>query len=439
MKSAFIEKNYLVIFFSLVPIFLLTFSSWSSIILIFGSVFCVAYFIFSKTFLNANDVSFGNRKFLHACLAMLAAPIVAVLASACLRSDFQDYEFDSPSRFLLALLFFLFSIKTRADITRYLQYTIPAALIITFLHQIFFQQPKLWGVDRMSTYFADPLVFGYVSLTFGLISFASINLTSKDPIPLILTKISGFGIGIYLSIMSGSRTGWLAVPIVLGILWFDKFKTSKRKINTKNTFILISIVTVFLLSAFTLSSTSKDRLNLAFKEFIEYPWHGIAPDTSVGQRITFIRIASDLIVEYPVSGVGDTARQSFDMPENIKKYASPQSVHMALHSGFHNQIVTNAIRYGIFGGLAAIMLFIVPLLIFIHQYKKGTSMNRYNSLIGMVFTACFFVSSLSTEVFDLKYMASFYAVMISLLCASAISPTIASNFELSDGLVSTNT
>lgn len=439
MKSAFIEKNYLVIFFSLVPIFLLTYSSWSSIILIFGSVFCVVYFIFSRNFLNANDVSFGNRKFVLACLIMLTAPIVAVLASACLRSDFHDYEFDSPSRFLLASLFFLFSIKTRADIARYFQYTIPAALIITFLHQIFFQQPKLWGVDRMSTYFADPLVFGYVSLTFGLISFASINLTSKDPLPLILTKISGFGIGIYLSIMSGSRTGWLAVPIVLGILWFDKFKTSKHKINTKNTFLLISIVTVFLLSVFALSPTSKDRLNIAFKEFIEYSWHGIAPDTSVGQRITFIRIASDLLVEYPVSGVGDTARQSFDMPENIKKYASPQSVHMALYSGFHNQIITNTIRYGALGGIAAAMLFIVPFLIFMHQYKKGNNRNRHNSLIGIIFTVCFFVSSLSTEVFDLKYMASFYAVMISLLCASAISPTIPSNLELSDGLAKINT
>lgn len=439
MKSAFLEKNYLIIFFSLIPIFLLTYSSWSSIILIFGCAFCIAYFIFTKNFLNVTDISSGNRKFLIAGLIMLAAPTVAVFASSYLRSEFNDYEFDSPSRFLLASVFLLFAIKTRADISKYLQYTIPIALIITFLHQIIFQQPKLWGVDRMSTYFADPLVFGYISLTFGLISFASINLISKDSLPLILTKISGFGIGIYLSIMSGSRTGWFAIPIIVVILWLDRFRASIHKINVRQTFILISLATVFLASTFTLSSTSKERLNLAFQEFSEYSLSGIAPDTSTGLRITFIRIAADLLVKYPVSGVGDTARQSFDIPENISKYASPASVHMALHSGFHNQIVTNTIRYGILGGIAAIMLFIVPLLIFIHQYKKGTSTNRYNSLIGIIFTVCFFVSSLSTEVFDLKYMASFYAVMISLLCASAISSTISSNPELSDGSASITT
>lgn len=439
MKSAFIEKNYPLVFFSLLPIFLLTCRSWSSIVLIFGSVFCIASFIFSKRFLNANDISFGNRKFLLACLTMLMSPIVAVFTSSWLRLDFHDYEFDSPFRFLLASLFLIFSIKNRADIAKYLQYTIPAALIITFLHQIFFQQPKIWGVDRMSTYFADPLVFGYVSLTFGLISLASINLISKDPLLLILTKIFCFGIGIYLSIMSGSRTGWLAIPIVMVILWLDKFKTSTHNINIRRTFILTGLATIFLFSAFTLSPTSKERLNLAIQEFEEYSWHGIAPDTSIGQRITFIRIAADLLVKHPVSGVGDTARQSFEIPEKISTYASPASLHMALHSGFHNQIVTNTIRYGIFGGVAAIMLFIVPLLIFIHQYKIGTRMNRYNSLIGIIFTSCFFVSSFSTEVFDLKYMASFYAVMISLLCASAISSTIPSDPELSDGLAKINT
>lgn len=435
LKSAFIEKNYPIIFFSLTPIFLLTYSSWSSIVLIFGCIFCIAYFIFCKNFLNIKYISSDNRRFLLACLIVLFAPIFAVFASSYLRSDFHDYEFDSPSRFLLASLFLIFAIKTRADIAKYLQYTIPIALITTFLHQLFFQQPKLWGVDRMSTYFADPLVFGYISLTFGLMSLASINLISKDSPPLILTKISSFGIGIYLSIMSGSRTGWLAIPIVIGILWLDKIKTSNHKINIRYTFILTSIATVFLISAFTLSSTSKERLNLAFQELSEYSWKGIAPDTSVGQRITFIRIAADLFVKYPTSGVGDTARKSFEMPEIIETYASPASIHMALHAGFHNQIVTNSIRYGIFGGVAAIMLFLVPLLIFIHQYKKGTNINRYNSLVGIVFITCFFVSSLSTEVFDLKYMASFYAVMISLLCASAISATTPSSPESADGLV----
>ncbi|MEN9438056.1 MAG: hypothetical protein RIR09_2711, partial [Pseudomonadota bacterium] len=35
---------------------------------------------------------------------------------------------------------------------------------------------------------------------------------------------------------------------------------------------------------------------------------------------------------------------------------------------------------------------------------------------------CVLISSLSTEVFDLKYTASFFALMIALLAAGAIAP-----------------
>jgi O-antigen ligase len=56
----------------------------------------------------------------------------------------------------------------------------------------------------------------------------------------------------------------------------------------------------------------------------------------------------------------------------------------------------------------------------LRQSGSGSSIQRANALLGLVLTICFFVSSLSTEVFDLKYMASFYALMVCMLCASAI-------------------
>ena len=92
---------------------------------------------------------------------------------------------------------------------------------------------------------------------------------------------------------------------------------------------------------------------------------------------------------------------------------------MAFNAGFHNEMVSNAVRFGVGGLLAAAMLFFVPFALFVRQSRSESAVQRANALLGLVLTICFFISSLSTEVFDLKYMASFYAVMVAMLCGSA--------------------
>ena len=41
--------------------------------------------------------------------------------------------------------------------------------------------------------------------------------------------------------------------------------------------------------------------------------------------------------------------------------------------------------------------------------------------MGIVLAVCVLVSSLSTEVFDLKYTASYFSLMLALLCASSLA------------------
>jgi O-antigen ligase len=132
-------------------------------------------------------------------------------------------------------------------------------------------------------------------------------------------------------------------------------------------------------------------------------------------------MALDLLVARPLMGYGDIKLAGEILPANIYTYASPLSVDMALNSGFHNEMVTNAIRNGIPALLAALMLFMAPIYIFLKTKNSTCPIQRGNSSLGLVFTVCVFISSLSTEVFDLKYTASFYALMISLLVASTLA------------------
>ena len=297
----------------------------------------------------------------------------------------------------------------------YLQYVAPLALVLTLLHQIFFFQPKLWGADRMSTYFADPLVFGYTALTLGLMSLMSIHVLGKDSRFVLVLKLAGVAIGFYLSIMSGSRTGWLAVPVVMAF-WVYRQKFSSGKVFRVLAF---GLAVASMVGFYAMSVTVQQRLSLGFHEALNYSWVGLAPETSVGFRITFLRIAFDMFASSPFAGHGDNGYDLTALPQHIYTYASPESLRMAFNAGFHNEMVSNAVRFGVGGLLAAAMLFFVPFALFVRQSRSESAVQRANALLGLVLTICFFISSLSTEVFDLKYMASFYAVMVAMLCGSA--------------------
>jgi hypothetical protein len=71
------------------------------------------------------------------------------------------------------------------------------------------------------------------------------------------------------------------------------------------------------------------------------------------------------------------------------------------------------IRYGIGGFLATVSIFLIPFLFFAH-YLSNEQVKFY-ALAGIGYTLIQSVSSLSYHVLDFKFMASFYALMISLL------------------------
>jgi len=408
-------ERMVVVFFGMAPLFLVTVRSWINAILILGSFACIFLLIKSKS--EVESTQNNCQRWIQLVCLTLTAPMLAIMFSSLMRSKFTWADFDSPARFLLSTMIFLFAIRKRINILYILQYAAPASLLITCAHQLLFPQPRLWGADRMSTYFADPLVFGYTSLTLGLISLVSINLVNRDSKSVITFKLIGLGTGLYLSIMSGSRTGWVAAPIIIAIWLYQKFGRSDKR-----TYFIALIITITLFfGLFNFSSIVSQRLGTAFSEIINYPWTGLAPETSVGLRITFLRIAFDMFMSNPIVGFGDTRLELAPLPAHIYTYATPESLRMAFISGFHNEIVTNAIRSGLGGLVASVMLFFVPIYIYFKKLNSVDQIQRGNALIGLIFTICVLISSFSTEVFDLKYTASFYALMTALLCASSIA------------------
>jgi O-antigen ligase len=403
------------------PLFVLTLRGWSNIVLFSGTLICTALLLTRRAGAAPwYDVS--GYQYAGAVLLALFLPLVSVAWSGLWRLDPYTSPFDSPSRMWAAIPIFLVVLRLRMDVSRFLQFALPAALAVTLAHQLIAPQPRLWGPERMSTYFADPLVFGYLSLSFGLMCLMAISLRDdwRTQPGLLALKIAGVVLGLYLSVRSGSRSGWIAIPIVVGIWLHLNVRVSHARGRAVVPVAALAVVCVLAVAAYGLVPRVHARVLEAVSDLTSYSFHGVAPDSPVGLRVTFLRIAADLIAAHPVGGVGDTAHAP-PLPLNAFPYATPLAAGTAFKSSFHNQIISNTVRYGVFGGMAAALLLFVPLAVYARQMRHGSAVARRNARMGLAFSVCIVVSSFTTEVVDLKYTASLYALLTALLCGASLA------------------
>jgi O-antigen ligase len=396
------------------PLFVVTLNGWSSAVLFLGGL--LALLLLAKGRLPDVPWRRAERRWLWACALALALPVLGVGIAALLRQDAFAAQFDAPSRMLLGIPLLLLVARRRVDAAARLTWILPASLLVTLAWHVVAGQPARWHPGRMTTSFADPLVFGYLALAFAMMCLMS--FTPEDwrrmPGPGTLLRVVGVLLGIYLSVRSSSRSGWLAVPIVLAV-WLHLHWGRRHWVASIAGW---GLALGAVVAAYLTVPIVHQRLAIGLQELFGYSWQGVAPDGAVSMRITFLRMAADLLAAHPFTGIGDIHRAASGFAGTFA-YASPYATTMAFESAFHNQVATNAVRAGIWGLVATLALLLVPLAACTRRlFAAGY---RRNAAMGFAFFLTIVVSSLSTEVVDLKYMASFYAVMTAVLCGAALA------------------
>lgn len=395
------------------PLLLLVVRSWSSAVLMIGALLCV-WELAARRRRNLPHAH-GNADADSLVLwfsAGFAAWAAATLLAAAMRGHLDWPLLDSPSRFLLAIPVFFYVRSVGVLGPRILGHSAAAGLFLTLGHQTFFPHDHDWMVGRMSNHFADPLSFGYICLSLAFIVLASLLSGLKQPRWVFVFQIAAVAIGLYMSVKTASRTGWAVLPLILLCIVFYRFKA----VSLKGICVAAALAMSLLVLGYFVSPTVQERSKATVEEVQAYSFQGLAPETSVGLRITFARMAADLMLENPWTGYGDTQKTRPRMPASVQDYASRDAQDFALSSGFHNETVTNGIQSGVLGVLATLGMFFIPWVIYIHAIRSDNDERRLSGLFGMVFGLTIFVSSISTEVFGLKYTASFYALTTAVLC-----------------------
>jgi O-antigen ligase len=340
----------------------------------------------------------------------MASPIFSIFMSQAYHYSFNAASYDWASRFLLCIPIFLALRTTNLNTITMLQFGFPIGTLVGLLMLLI--HPYDWGGYRTTSHAFNLIHFSDTALILGFLSLFSINWERKDHALVVALKLSGFIAGLYMSIQSSERGGWVAIPFLL-LLWVITF-------NRKNIWLKFSIAVPVLIASiflsYFLSQNIHARIDLVFSDIYSYS-HG-NKDTSIGLRFQLYLAALHLFIEHPFFGVGP-GEFAHSMPALTASGMLTPLGGVAGLSEVHNEILDKCAETGLFGLLAILSVYFVPVFIFWHTAKSAHSITRIASFMGLSLVMGFFIFGLTVEIFNLKMTAAFFSLTLAVLMAAA--------------------
>ncbi len=341
----------------------------------------------------------------NAYLYAMTGLSVAMLISQVAWQDFNAHAHDAPSRFWLGIPVFLLLLRVNPRVFVVLQYAFPLAAIVGLL------MARDLGVGRWGIGTVDLIHFGDFEMVLAALSLSCIDWFGKDALPLRSLKLLGMVAGVLASFISGSRGGWLAIPVFALLLhYFHKDKLNPRWLWGG---LAAGVMTVVL--AYASSSTLQQRMAEMRDDLATYSTGNIDSDTGI--RIQLYRAAWDIITGHPLLGVGPLgyAKEMQSMQEHGKVSAVAA---MYGRGEVHSDILAKTAGMGVLGFIAILAIYLVPFRLFWQSAKSVAMQSRHAGIMGCLFVSGFFIFGLTAETFSLTMATAFYSFTVAVLLAA---------------------
>jgi O-antigen ligase len=358
-------------------------------------------------------------------LFLFSGLLFSVLISQIFRGAIHPAAFDGPSRILFAGVVFLLLKNLNVPYIRILGVAIPSALICIFTVIILNPLDPHW-MGRYSMYFVDPNTLGSQTFILGLLSLLMIGWGGKKSIILLALQVLGGLLGLYVSIGSGSRGGWLTAPFILLLILLLRLgdishagQSQKQKMWLQTIAVCISIFFVFLMG-FYFSEKLSTRIISGYFEILHW-FSGANLDTSAGTRLSIWKFGFQFANESLLFGYGEEKNMMQvlkDSPLNIA--ANETAINTMALTGPHSDIMSKLLSAGLFGLGAYLSLLLVPFSIFWKQRNAQDFNVKQAARIGLFYITGIFIAGLSNEQLSLKYLCTFYGLMIAVLLAQVL-------------------
>ncbi len=394
---------------TLFPLLYMTYRGWTNKWLI--TLFALSLFFF----INQKHAFYESLKgkSTKLMLVVLMSPFLAILFSQILRNDISINAYDGPLRFALAAPIFLYLKYKKINFLQVFQFIAPLSLVIAVAAIIYHPETSEFWRGRFATYFVDPLTFGGYALIIGFTCLFQLK-PQKDSYLLTALKLTGFACALFLSLGSGSRSGWIAIPFLLA-LWIFLNRHDKKLVYGLSITIVITITLIL-----TFNEPLQLRIMSIFQE--AYSWftnQANKENGSGGIRLSMWKISIMIFLKNPLLGFGSIENYRHFLHDPMITSQVGEIAITSINNGPHNEVLALMLRAGLFGLISGLLLFFGPLYIFIKQLKEMPKDNNLH--VGICFVLGIFICSLNIEVFNLKYTSSFYAMMLACIGAQALS------------------
>ena len=258
-----------------------------------------------------------------------------------------------------------------------------------------------------------PIRFGDLSLLMGCIALNGVlNIPNLSRL-LRFAGAMGFVAGLGASILSGSRGGWIALPILLAVIMWFKWRQPGEK---KGSVILLSVALFTLLAAILFNHSIQQRMNLAVEEVKIYVEKG-ENRSSIGERFEMFRTAVSAFMESPLFGVGVGGYHPYTI-EYSKKYNKLNTIKLpwgVTHwKNPHNEFLLHASTRGVVG-LSALIFMMVSIVV--SGFSSNNNKMPFPAVNLVLLGLGFSIFGLSIALFEHKDFLLFFLVYVMVFLA----------------------
>lgn len=254
-----------------------------------------------------------------------------------------------------------------------------------------------WGLEgtaRLKS-FDNPIHYGNGALALSCLSLAGLLWAFRQQKRALWSVLFLCGLtgGLVASFLSGTRSGWVAIPLIISVILF----AYRDRVLVKKWLIPLIFVAVGLLVAVMVSvDVVRERTIIAVQQVEQY-FEGGVNYTSVGLRLDMYKAGLAAFSENPLIGIGPSGMES-----KVDAMARAGEIHqnVAHFRHLHNQYIDNMARYGLVGLLSYLALLLVPFFLFLSKARHGLPSVRAIGLAGALFVVLHGVVNLTQSMLE---------------------------------------
>lgn len=237
-------------------------------------------------------------------------------------------------------------------------------------------------MPRVRSAHLNEIHFGNLSMMLGMFCLVGIFWARQYRYSKWLTALLllGFLFGLIASLLSGTRSGWVGLPfLAIMIYYFFRNEFPKRYVQSG----LAGILAVVTLAVVHPETDVLNRIKMVEHDIEKY-WQGDA-NTSIGLRFDMWKTGLLAFSEKPLLGWGETEFDVFQEKMVVEHNLHPEILGF---NHLHNQYIEELAIRGLVGFVALLLLFLVPLRMFLKRMNSSDLEVKALAAAGCVAVIC---------------------------------------------------